>query len=224
MKTRKNSGIVGALALATALGMSGFTGAGAATTSPPSTSHTLNAHVVKRTLLCYRGTAVRRVVAVHPKCPAGWSTRKPVLFHNVAFSATYKGTIAMLWSSSEVKVTSLTGTGTGTHLGLSAVSGTGSAAPSSQCDPINGVGTLSGGGSTLKLLIKSTTACGAAGAAPTTVTISNGSALVTGGTGKFAGATGTLKVTGSFAIQSTTAGSNESDAFTATLSGTLKVK
>ena len=33
MKTRKNSGIVGALALATALGMSGFTGAGATTST-----------------------------------------------------------------------------------------------------------------------------------------------------------------------------------------------
>jgi hypothetical protein len=224
MKTLKNSGIVGALALATALGMSGFTGAGAATASHSSTSHTVAAHVAKKTLRCYRGKAVRRVVAVHPKCPAGWSTKKPAAFHNVAFSSTYKGTIAMLWSSSDVKVTNLTGTGTGTNLGLTAVSGTGSAAPSSQCDPINGVGTLSGGGSTLKLTIKSTTACGAASAAPTTVTISNGTALVTGGTGKFAGATGTLKVTGSFAIQSTTAGSNESDAFTATLSGTLKIK
>ncbi len=224
MKTLKNSGIVGALALATVLGMSGLTGAGAATTGHTSTGHTLAAHVAKKTLRCYKGTAVKRVVAVHPKCPAGWSTKKPAAFHNVAFSATYKGTIAMLWSSSDVKVTSLSGTGTGTDLGLTAVSGTGSAAPSSQCDPISGVGTLSGGGSTLKLTMKSTTACGAAGAAPTTVTISNGTALITGGTGKFAGATGTLKVTGSFAIQSTTAGSNESDAFTATLVGTLKVK
>ena len=222
MKTAKNSAIVGALALATALGMSGFTATG--TTSHSATSHTLTAHVAMRTLLCYRGKAVKRIVAVNPKCPAGWSTKKPAAFHNVAFSSTYKGRIAMLWSSSDVRVTNLTGTGSGTNLGLTAVSGTGSAAPSSQCDPINGVGTLSGGGSTLKLTMKSTSACGAAGAAPTTVTISNGTALVTGGTGKFAGATGTLKVTGSFAIQSTSAGSNESDAFTATLSGTLRIK
>ncbi len=224
MKSLKNSGIVGALALATVLGMSGVSGAGAATSVTSAPHQTLTAHVGKTTLLCYRGKVVRHIRAVHPRCPAGWTTKKPAVVHHVAFSATYKGMMSMLWSSNDVKVTSLSGHGTGTTLGLATMSGTGLAAPSSQCDPINGVGTLSGGGSTLKLTIKSTTACGAGSAAPTTVSISNGTALVTGGTGKFAGATGALKVTGSFAIQATTAGSNESDAFTATLRGTLTTK
>ena len=224
MKALKNSGIVGALALAPVLGMSGFTGVGAATTVTSTANQTLTAHVGKTTLICYRGHLVRHIRAVHPRCPAGWTTKKPAVVHHVAFSGTYKGTMSMLWSSSDVKVTSLSGHGTGTTLGLTTMSGTGSAAPSSQCAPINGIGTLSGGGSTLKLTIKSTTACGAGSAAPTTVSISNGTALVTGGTGKFAGATGALKVTGLFAIQTTTAGSNESDAFTATLSGTLTTK
>jgi hypothetical protein len=49
-------------------------------------------------------------------------------------------------------------------------------------------------------------------------------ATVLSGTGKFKGATGTLSFSGSFSIQSTTAGSSESDSFSATLTGTLSIK
>ena len=51
-----------------------------------------------------------------------------------------------------------------------------------------------------------------------------GSAVINGGTGKFAGATGTLKVTGSFAIKSTGAGFSESAAFKMTISGNIVTK
>ena len=51
-----------------------------------------------------------------------------------------------------------------------------------------------------------------------------GTATVTSGTGKFAGAKGTLKVSGTFSIKSTAAGSSESDNFSATLSGNLTLK
>ena len=44
------------------------------------------------------------------------------------------------------------------------------------------------------------------------------------GTGKFKGATGTLSFKGSFSVQSSTAGSSESDAFNATLTGTVTIK
>jgi len=224
MKTLKHSGTVGAIALVTALGMSVASGAGAVTTTHTNASHTLNAHVAKKALLCYKGKAVKRIVAVKPHCPAGWSTKKPVVAKTVAFSGTYSGSMSLLWSSSDVKVTTLTGTGTGNDQGLSAVSGTGSSAPSSTCDPINGTGTLSGGGATLHLTLATTSkACAADSAAPTTVTVT-GTATVTGGTGKFAGAKGTLKVSGTFSIKSTSAGSSESDNFSATLSGTLTLK
>jgi hypothetical protein len=205
--------------------MSGAIGASAATNSSPSHSITLHASTAaKKTIVCYKGTAVRRVTAVNAHCPAGWTTKKPATAKTETFSGTYKGTIAMLWSSSAVNVTALTGTGTGSDLGLSAVSGTGSSNPTSTCDPISGLGILTGGGSTLHLkLATSSKGCAADSAAPTTVTVT-GTASVVSGTGKFAGATGTLKVSGSFQVKSTTAGSNESDAFSATLTGSLKVK
>lgn len=225
MKSLRITGITGAVALVTLLGMSGAMGASAATNSAPSHSITLHASAAaKKTIVCYKGTAVRHVTAVNAHCPAGWTTKKPVTAKTEAFSGTYRGTIAMLWSSTAVNVTALTGTGTGTDLGFTAVTGTGSSSPTSTCDPISGVGVLTGGGSTLHLkLATSSKGCAAGSAAPTAVTVT-GTATVVSGTGKFAGATGTLKVSGSFEIKSTTAGSNESDAFTATLTGSLKVK
>ncbi len=224
MKSLKITGITGAVALVTLLGMSGAMGASAATTATSTHHITLHADTAKRTLVCYKGAAVRHVVAVKPHCPAGWTTKKPATVKTEAFSGTYKGTIAMLWSSSAVTVTALTGTGTGSDLGLSAVSGTGSSSPTGTCDPISGVGVLTGAGSTLHLKLATTSkGCAADSAAPTTVTVT-GTATVVSGTGKFAGATGTLKVSGSFQIKSTTAGSSETDAFSATLTGSLKVK
>jgi hypothetical protein len=225
MKSLKITGITGAVALVTLLGMSGATGAGAATSNSSSHNVTLYAAAAKKkTVVCYKGKAVRRVTAVNAHCPAGWSLKKPATAKSEAFSGTYRGTIAMLWSSTAVNVTALTGTGSGTDLGLSAVSGTGSSNPTGSCDPITGVGILSGGGSTLHLkLATSSKGCAADSAAPTAVTVT-GTATVVSGTGKFAGATGTLKVSGSFEIKSTTAGSSESDAFSATLTGSLKVK
>jgi hypothetical protein len=224
MKSLKITGITGAVALVTLLAMSGAIGASAATTGATTHAVTLHANAAKKTIVCYKGTAVRHVVAVKPHCAAGWTTKKPATAKSEAFSGTYRGTIAMLWSSSAVNVTALTGAGTGSDLGLTAVSGTGSSNPTGSCDPISGVGILSGGGSTLHLkLATSSKGCAADSAAPTAVTVT-GSATVISGTGKFAGATGTLKVTGSFEIKSTTAGSSESDAFSATLTGSLKVK
>jgi len=224
MKSLKFTGIAGAVTLVTLLGMSSSMGASAATTSGSTHAVTLSAKVAKKTIVCYKGAAVKRVVALRPVCPKGWTTKKPATAKTEAFSGTYHGTIAMLWSASAVTVTSLSGTGSGATLGLAAVSGTGASNPSGSCDPINGVGVLTGGGSTLHLKLATTSkGCAADSAAPTSVTVS-GSAIVTSGTGKFAGATGTLKVSGSFSIKSTTAGSNESDAFSATLTGSLKVK
>jgi hypothetical protein len=149
----------------------------------------------------------------------------------VKFVGTYKGKLGLLMigtaggTASSVKVTSITGTGTGTLLGKSTVSGTGSAPAGSQTDPITGKGVLSGGGSKLMLTAVTSKSFGTAAgtATPTSVSVS-GVAKVTGGTGKYKGATGNLTFKGSFTVQSNNAGTSESDAFTATLSGTLTIK
>lgn len=195
--------------------------------------------VTKKTITCYKGKIVKKVTAVSPKCPTGYTTKKPVVkatpkptattpakttAATVAFSGTYKGKISVLWSDSDVRATSVTATGTGSVLGLDELTGAGSAAPQNQCDAFDGTGVLSGGGNTLKVAFDSTAkACAAEGAAPTTITIT-GNATITGGTGKYVGATGTLKVTGTFAIKSKDAGFSESTALTLTLTGNITTK
>lgn len=194
--------------------------------------------VTKKTIKCYKGKIVKKVTAVSPKCPKGYTTKKPVVkvtpkptatpakttAGTVAFSGTYKGKIAILWSDSDVRATSVTAAGTGNVLGMDELTGTGSAAPQNQCDAFDGTGVLSGGGNTLKVVFDSTAkACAAEGAAPTTITIT-GNATITGGSGKYAGATGTLKVTGTFAIKSKDAGFSESAALTLTLTGNITTK
>ena len=194
--------------------------------------------VTKKTITCYKGKIVKKVTAVSPKCPTGYTTKKPVVKVTpkptatpakttagpVAFSGTFKGKMSILWSDSDVRATSVTATGTGNVLGLDELTGTGSAAPQNQCDAFNGTGVLSGGGNTLKVAFDSSAkACAADDAAPTTIAIT-GNATITGGTGKYAGATGTLKVTGSFAIRSKDAGFSESTALTLTLTGNITTK
>jgi hypothetical protein len=151
-------------------------------------------------------------------------TKRVTKVTHVAFSGKYAGNIALLWSSTGVQATSVTGTGTGTD-GANAMSGTGSGSAANTCDPFSGAGALAGA-SGLKLNVVSsskTQACAVNSAAPTPVSV-NGVATVVSGTGKFKGATGTLNFKGSFSIQSTTAGSKESDTYTATLTGTLTIK
>ena len=196
------------------------------------------ANAATKTITCYKGTASKKVTAAAPKCAAGWSTTKPkpvapkptatkssapaASGSTVAINATYKGKIAMVWTSSDVAAT-VTATGTGTTGGLDSMTGSGSSSPASQCDAISGSGTLSGSGGTLTLKSDAGKGCAAEAAAPTSVAIT-GNAIITGGTGKYAGASGTLKVTGSFAVNSTEAGSKDSTVLTITLSGNIVTK
>ena len=224
MNNKRSIKVIGVLASVLLLGASiatGSTSASGATT---------------KSITCYKGTAKRIVKAISPKCPIGWKITKPVTPKPVAtksaipatgataFNSTYKGTIAMLWSDSNVTATKVTATGTGTNLGLTELSGSGSSSPASQCDLIAGAGTLSGPSGTLKMTLDtSAKGCAAESAAPTSVTIT-GNAVVNGGTGKYVGATGTLKINGTFTIKSTTAGSSENSTFTLNLSGNLILK
>ena len=182
----------------------------------------------KKTITCYKGTVVKKVTAATPKCPKGYTTKKPVVKASptatskatgstVAFSATYTGQIGLLWGDGKDKTNAL---------GLTDLSGSGSAAPGNQCDVFNGTGVISGGGNSLKVTFDSasTRACAEDAEAPTKITFT-GNAIINSGTGKYAGATGTLKVTaGSFDIQTSTAGKKESDAFKFTISGNITTK
>jgi hypothetical protein len=152
------------------------------------------------------------------------ATKKVTKITHVAFKGAYTGTIALLWSSTGVSATSVAGHGTGTD-GANSMSGSGGGSAANTCDPFTGSGSLAGP-SGLKLSVASsgkTQVCAVNSAAPSPVTV-NGVAKILSGTGKFKGATGTLSFKGSFSIQSTTAGSSESDSFSATLTGTVTIK
>ena len=186
------------------------------------------AEAASKTITCYKGTSVKKVTAAKPKCATGWSIKKPVAVAtskgtSIAFSGTYKGQITMVWSSSSVKAT-IKGTGTGDVSGLTELTGVGTAAPQSQCDVLNGTGTLGSGANTIALSVVSTAkGCAEEAAAPTDVNVT-GNATVSGGTGKFVGATGTLKLTGYFSVKATTAGTTDNSNFTVKIEGNVITK
>jgi hypothetical protein len=188
------------------------------------------AHAATKTITCYKGTVVKKVTAVKPVCPKGYTTTKPKATTKttstpvaaaIAFAGTYKGTLAIVWGDTYLQVTSITAKGTGNVLGLTDMTGTGSAAPAGLCDTFDGKGSIGGGGNTLNVAFDtSAKGCAEDESAPTTIKIT-GNAQITGGTGKYAGATGTLKVSGVFSVKG---GSKESAAFTMDVSGNIKTK
>jgi hypothetical protein len=188
------------------------------------------AHAANKTITCYKGTIVKKVTAAKPKCPTGYSTTKPKVTakptsvataSTVAFSGTYKGNLAIVWGDTYLQVTSVTGKGTGNVLGLTDMSGTAAAAPAGLCDSFDAKGSIGGGGNTINVSFDtSAKGCAEDESAPTTIKIT-GNALITGGTGKYAGATGTLKVSGVFSVKG---GAKETAAFTMDVSGNIKTK
>ena len=188
------------------------------------------ANAATKTITCYKGTVVKKVTAANPKCPTGYTTTKPKVTTKpaapaaaatVAFSGTYKGNLAIVWGDTYLQVTSITGKGTGNVLGLTDLSGTASAAPAGLCDSFDAKGSIGGGGNTLTVAFDtSAKGCAEDESAPTTIKIT-GNAQITGGTGKYAGATGTLKVSGVFSVKG---GAKETAAFTMDVSGNIKTK
>lgn len=191
-----------------------------------------SANAATKSITCYKGATTKVVKAAAPKCPAGYTTTKPApaktatsssTSKSFTINATYTGKIAMNWSDSDVQGT-VTATGTGTTLGLTQLTGSGSSAPSGQDAGISGIGTISDGTNSLKATFDPAASAHAKdGAAPTNVAIS-GNVIIIGGTGKYAGATGTLKFTGGFPVTATAAGTKDSGALTFTVSGTFTVK
>ncbi len=189
------------------------------------------AQAATKTITCYKGTASKKVTTA--KCPSGWSTTKPVAgkpsagatsAKTVAINGNYTGTVSLLWGDTYVQVTSVKATGTGTVADLGEFVGSGAAAPASQCDTFDGSATLGTGADTLKVAFDSSAkGCAEDDSAPTKITFS-GNAVVKSGTGKYAGATGSFKVAGSFNIKTITAGSKESAPFTMTASGSVTLK
>lgn len=185
----------------------------------------------KKTITCYKGTVVKKVTATAPKCPAGYTTTKPAATTatkagSVAFTGTYKGKISILFGDGNlIQVTKVDGTGTGNVSGLTGMSGSASSAPSNLCDNFDGKGVITGGGNSLNLTFDSSSqGCADSDSAPATITI-KGSAKITGGTGKYAGASGTLTVKGTFDINSKgIVNSSESTSFTLDLSGNIITK
>lgn len=203
-------GAVAAIVVATAI-----TAAGSATAAPAAAKTT-----------CYKAAATKTVTGA--KCPAGWSAKKPAAAATskaVALNATYKGKLTMVWSASDVKVTELSGTSADAGAnGLKSMTATGSSAPQSACAAIAGTGTLVAADGKITFKVDpSTKGCGANEAAPSPVSVT-GSATITGGTGKYAGATGTLTVKGNFFVKATAAGTNDTQDFSATFTGDIKLK
>jgi hypothetical protein len=205
------------------------------------------ANAATKTITCYKGTIVKKVTATSPKvpkCPTGYTTKKPVVkptaaatvkpttaattpavaSNKFAFNGTYKGKMSIVWSDYDAKATSVSGDGTGVIFGMDSLSGSGSSAPSTQCAGLDGIGVISGGGSSIKVTFDtSAKVCAEDGAAPTTINIT-GFAVVNSGTGKFAGASGKLKAVGYFNIKSADAGASESSVLTLTLTGEITTK
>ena len=212
------------------------------------------ASAASKTITCYKGTAVKKVTAANPKCPTGYSTTKPKAVptsaatakattkatpaasatatapttskgSTITINATYKGTVTMVWGDADVTVTNVSATGSGSTGGLDSLKGMGTAAPAEQCTPFDGEGTLGTGADTLKVkYADGAMACAADADAPTTVTIKKGPLTIVSGTGKFAGATGTLTLTGSWAVASASKGSKPATPVTLTLVGTITTK
>lgn len=199
-----------------------------------SLSFVASASAATKSITCYKGTQSKVVKATNPKCPTGWTTKKPVATAKattkaaapVAINATYKGKISALWSETSIDA-SVTGASSANNGGLSDLTGSGSYASQEgdKCITLAGEAVLKGGSDSLKLefLTPKSTACGKDADGPTSVEI-NGSAKITGGTGKYAGATGTLKVDGSFASKHPANGVTEKVDLTLTLSGSIVTK
>jgi hypothetical protein len=187
------------------------------------------ASAATKTITCYKETAVKKVTTT--KCPTGWSTKKPAVKPTapiastaIAFQGNYSGKVSLLWGDGYVQVTSVKATGTGNVGDLAELTGTGSAAPAAQCDSFAGTGTLGTGANTLKVAFDtSAKGCAEDETAPTKITFS-GNAVIKSGTGKYANATGIFKVSGSFSIQTTAVGKSETNAFSMTASGSIKLK
>lgn len=189
------------------------------------------ADAATKTITCYKGTVAKKFTAT--KCPAGY-TAKPTKATKpaagaagtaLAFDGSYsiKATFGYDWisdSALSINVKTITATASkGNVNGLTQVSGTASTVATAQCGYYKAEGTLSDGTNSLTLVFDAKSeGCAKDDSAPTSVAISPTTAVVKSGTGKFAGATGSLKISGSFPMVSST-----KDKTTEVVPGTLNI-
>lgn len=132
---------------------------------------------------------------------------------SVSFSGSYKGTASVVKKGSSITITSVKGAGKGTG-GLNKVAGGPGkgAKTSSSCASFSGPGTISGAGGSIKLSVSSKS-IGCKGSGDSIAV--KGTAKVTGGSGKYSKAGGTLSFKGEF--------NEKTGAFSATISGKLSL-
>jgi hypothetical protein len=111
------------------------------------------------------------------------------------FTGTYSGS-AIAQVQDSIASLSANGTGKATLLGAGKITGIGSATAKEPCAPFLGTGTITGKGGTL--LFKVVNGSQGCGDEEGKVFSLSGSILVTKGTGKFAKAKGTLRMTGMY--------------------------
>jgi hypothetical protein len=121
------------------------------------------------------------------------------LAHTTAFSASYKGLVTEKVNGQTVTAT-VRGTGTGTPIGKSTISGVvvATTAPDSPCAPFKGPGVISGKSGKLKVTVTPTSRGCAAGEDDRNNISVAGSVKVNGGTGKYRKAKGVLRFTGHY--------------------------
>ena len=141
----------------------------------------------------------------------------------VSFSGQYRGVTSLLINNGVATISTVRGNGSGTLVGASTVTGSGAASASAQCDPFEVAGSITGKQAKIYLTVLKSTSQGCSSGAewPGHRPIS-GTAKATGGTGKTAGASGTLKFTGSVNLKDTSG--SQSGTLTVTLSGKLSLK
>jgi lipopolysaccharide export system protein LptA len=151
-----------------------------------------------------------------------------VKMKKLTFTASYVGNVKILFGASRVSGT-MSGAGKGTTLGQGTVTASGattSFSTSSASDPLTGNAVLKGPGGSITVKTVSVYASTTSSAAPTSSSpdpvVVAGTVKVLKGTGKFAGASGTLSVHASFTVHSISG--SETQKFTATLKGSLSVK
>ena len=135
--------------------------------------------------------AVLAILAVVAGTAVAGTTAK-----KLPFTAKYAGN-ATTKITNNVAAISATGTGTGTFVGKSTVTGLGAGDTSQQpCVPFTGTGKLAGAGTTLTFKVASgSSSCGDDKGESFTI---SGHITVLKGTGKLAKAKGTLKMTGTY--------------------------
>ena len=136
--------------------------------------------------------------------------------HSAALSASYKGTVTEKVDGQTVTAIAK-GKGTGTLAGKGTMGGTVVASTANPpCSPFSGPGVITGPKGKLKVkVLPISRGCAASEEDRDNISFS-GSAKVTGGTGKYRGAKGTLRFSGHY--------DRAAGTFTVKLRGTLKLK